>query len=684
MAKHNQPWQVISQDGAQDMIRMRKTRLSVAVSLGVATVMTPLALLSSPASAATPSPNAPQQVASGINAATLPGVTVFGDTPPSTPEAVSFILKEQNVGALEFAVERGINHYLSVSQFASVFGQSKSNVSALTSYLAHFGIKTTVYADRVDIATTGTAGEYDAALDVTQKQYHVPAIPGSNGQSGIPAQTVHGNAQQPLLPYRLSHFVLAILGLTNYGPYADNATKPTSSLLKPQAGSSNSCLAAFGLPNGCHLPSFFTSTYNLNPLYSHGATGRGQTVGIVTLAAVDPGSPEYFWSNIANVNRTGSFTVDNIDGGPPAPSLATGTDETDLDIEQSGSIAPGANVIDYQAPNTDPGFVDAFFTAASQNIASDVSASWGESETLLKAAVFSGTEAATYAAAFDESFLEMAAQGQSAFTSSADAGAYTASEDLGTTDLSADTPADSPYITAAGGTTLPWTGTLTGPDGTATVTVPKQRTWGWDYLWQGVATITGEPLAQAAESLVVGSGGGFSNIEPTPLYQYGVSGTHNFHAVEYLTPTDYTTVAPGLTEPTEWNFNATPSVTTGYGNGRAVPDLSTDADPQTGYLVYGAVFGGNDLAEYGGTSFVAPQLNGATAVIDSALGHRVGFWNPSIYAAAVSGHSPFTQLNTAGTSNDNIYYTGNPGEAYNQGIGLGIPNLAELTGDFNR
>jgi hypothetical protein len=81
----------------------------------------------------------------------------------------------------------------------------------------------------------------------------------------------------------------------------------------------------------------------------------------------------------ADVNRTGTFTVDNVDGGPGAPSAASGSVETDLDIEQSGALAPGANVIDYQAPNTDPGFVDAFFTAASQNIASGVSASWGES-----------------------------------------------------------------------------------------------------------------------------------------------------------------------------------------------------------------------------------------------------------------------------------------------------------------
>ncbi|HXZ63359.1 MAG TPA: hypothetical protein VEH05_01420, partial [Streptosporangiaceae bacterium] len=101
---------------------------------------------------------------------------------------------------------------------------------------------------------------------------------------------------------------------------------------------------------------------------------------------------------------------------------------------------------------------------------------------------------------------------------------------------------------------------------------------------------------------------------------------------------------------------------------------------QTGYLVWAASVGG--LAEYGGTSFVAPQMNGSTAVIDSYLGHRVGFWNPVMYSAVASGHDPFTQINTVGTSNDNIYYTGNPGQQFNEGIGLGMPNLAELAGIF--
>lgn len=155
--------------------------------------------------------------------------------------------------------------------------------------------------------------------------------------------------------------------------------------------------------------------------------------------------------------------------------------------------------------------------------------------------------------------------------------------------------------------------------------------------------------------------GGFSSIEPTPSYQVGVPGTQFFSAVQYLTPTDYENV-DGIVEPTEWNFNPTPSVMHGYGSGRALPDVSADADPYTGYLLYepSAVDVGNPVLMdgWGGTSFVAPQLNGSTAVIDSFLGHRVGFWNPAIYSFATGWNSPFTPLEQSGTGSDNIYYTG--------------------------
>jgi kumamolisin len=622
-------------------------------------------------------PNAPTAVPSGIDAANVPGATVFGNTPPDTPVTVSFILKMQDEASLSAAVEAGIpsSQYLSVGQFAARYGQPVSNINALTSYLASFGITTNVYADDLDVVANGTAGDFNQALTITEKQVEVPQQPGDAAFGFSHKSQYYSNTSDPLLPYRLASFVTAILGLSNYGPYVSDIAKPASQD-KPQQGSNSTCVAEFGLTNGCHLPQDFAKLYDLDPLYAR-ANGSGQTVGIVTLAAVDPGAPEYFWTNISHTTRTGQLTVDNVDGGPGAPSADSGSVETDIDIEQSGALAPGANVIDYQAPNTDYGFADAFFTAASQNTASGVSASWGESETAIVAAVRSGEESAGYVQAFDEAFLEMAAQGQSAFTSSADAGAYTASEDIGTTNLSADQPADSPYITACGATSLPGTTYLAGPDGTATATNPVTRIWGWDYLWQGIAQTSGIPLAQAAETTVVGSGGGFSTLEPEPSYQKDVSGTNVFHAVQYLTPADYETVAPGLVEPTAWTFNPTPSVTAGSGFGRAVPDLATNGDPQTGYLVWAPSVGG--LAEYGGTSFVDPQMNGSTAVIDSYLGHRVGFWNPVIYSAVANGaNGLFTNINTAGTDNDNIYYTGNPGDQYNEGIGLGQPDLARI------
>jgi subtilase family serine protease len=627
-------------------------------------------------------------VQQGTDVAALPGATVFGNTPPSTPETVSFILRERNLRQLKAVVEHGARNFLSVRQFAGRYGQTRASIGQLTAYLARFGISTEVYADRVDVVATGTAGQFDKALSVRQKQFHVPAM-SRHGFAPVPAQTVHGTSQSPTLPRHIARTVLAILGLTNYGPFSSQAVHVNKTVVKPKAGSSNSCIALTGLASACHLPSDFAAEYGLNPLYKNGATGAGRTIAIVTLAALDPGAPQFFWKHIAKVPATGrSVTVVNIDGGPGAPSDASGSGETDLDVEQSGALAPGANVIVYQAPNTDPGFADAFFTAASKNTADTVSTSWGESETVIRAAVASGTEPAAYVAAFDEAYLELAIQGQSGFDAASDGGAYDDFYELGTTSLSVDNPADSPFMTAAGGTTLPWTGQLTGPDGTATVTVPNQRAWGWDYLWQATAAVTGTSILATVEANAAGTGGGFSVLEPTPSYQRGVSGTQDFHAVQYLTPTNFQTIAPGVVEPTAWTFNPTPAVSQGHGSGRAVPDLATNADPDSGYLLYEPSFAG--IGEpvlqggWGGTSFSAPQLNGSTAVIDSFLGHRVGLWNPSIYAFAAGARSPFTPLQESGTGNDNLFYTGNPGQLFNQGSGLGLPNMSKLAADFAR
>jgi kumamolisin len=670
----------------------RSVRLRLWAGLAAGAVIAAVPVAATAASASTgPGSNTLVPVSPGISATSVPGAIGFGNTPASTPETVSFIFKERNLGQLEAAVTRGVKNYLSVGQFAREYGANPALIAGLESYLGKFGIKTSVYAGDVDVVANGTAGEFDQALAVTQHQYKAPAQRGRDGLAGVRAQTFHGTAQKPEVPASIADSLVAILGLTDYSPFDSQAQHADTSALKKNADSTNSCLALTGLPDACNVPSDFASNYGLNKLYDK-ADGSGQTLAIVTLAALDPTAPAYYWQNIAHIPATGrTLTVDNVDGGPGAPSDAAGSGETDLDVEQSGSLAPGADVIVYQAPNTDSGFADAFFDAASQNIASTVSASWLESETYLEAYITGDQESPGYQAAFDEAFLEMGAQGQSSFVASGDQGAYMASDDLGTTNISVGTSADSPYITAAGGTTLPWSATLENASGvTANVDVPNQRTWGWDYLWQPVATLDGESYATAAESNIGGGGGGYSTIEQRPSYQNAVPGIGQYHAVQYLTPTDYTTVTSvtgtNLVEPTDWSVNPTPKVSSGYSNGRAEPDLSADADPYTGYLLYepSAVAIGDPALQggWGGTSFVAPQLNGSTAVIDSYLGHRVGLWNPSIYAFATSRNSPLTPLNAVGTSSDNLYYTGNPGSVYNVGSGLGFPNLSKLAADF--
>src|SRR6185437_14011601 len=193
----------------------------------------------------------------------------------------------------------------------------------------------------------------------------------------------------------------------------------------------------------------------------------------------------------------------------------------------------------------------------------------------------------------------------------------------------------------------------TGTAGSASVTVKSQRAWGWDYLWPAIASTMGMTFADAAKAFVVGGGGGFSTVEREPSYQRLVSGTTNFHGEQYLTPTAFQTVVPGtdFVEPTDWNVTQTPAAVSGGGSGRAVPDLSADADPESGYLLYepSAVAAGGTALEggWGGTSFVAPQFNGSAAVIDSYLGHRTGLWNPALYALAAGHASPVAPLSWA-------------------------------------
>lgn len=93
---------------------------------------------------------------------------------------------------------------------------------------------------------------------------------------------------------------------------------------------------------------------------------------------------------------------------------------------------------------------------------------------------------------------------------------------------------------------------------------------------------------------------------------------------------------------------------------RGVPDVSGDADPNTGYNVR---VDGNDMV-IGGTSAVAPLWAGLIARINSVKGSPVGFINPQLYKAPAA-------LNDITQGNNGTFSSTSGWDAC---TGLGSPN----------
>jgi kumamolisin len=106
------------------------------------------------------------------------------------------------------------------------------------------------------------------------------------------------------------------------------------------------------------------------------------------------------------------------------------------------------------------------------------------------------------------------------------------------------------------------------------------------------------------------------------------------------------------------------SLKTSFSNqtGRGVPDVSGDADPDTGYniLVDG------EQGVIGGTSAVAPLWAGLIALLNQQLNRRLGFINPVIYALPEpeNGFNDITQGNNGSFS---------AGPGWDPCTGLGSP-----------
>ena len=115
-----------------------------------------------------------------------------------------------------------------------------------------------------------------------------------------------------------------------------------------------------------------------------------------------------------------------------------------------------------------------------------------------------------------------------------------------------------------------------------------------------------------------------------------------------------------------WQANAKVPAPSGSTGGRGVPDVSGDADPNTGYVI--RVDG--ETTVIGGTSAVAPLWAGLVAVANQQLGAQVGFLQPAIYAAKAA--AAFNDI----TEGNNPAFSAGPG--WDACTGMGSPIASKL------
>ena len=348
------------------------------------------------------------------------------------------------------------HQFLTSDQFTARFGPTESDYAAVAAAARRLGLQVTgTHPNRLLLDVSGPAKVVEAAFHLHLQRYQAAS-----------GRVFRAPDTGPALAAGLAGRVSQVIGL-------DDATL-LHSHLHPSLGSRSG-----SGPMGGLTPSDIQTAYSLQ---NSGATGAGQVTALFELDG-------YTLSDITAYESAyglPAVPVQNILVDGAAGTAGSDADEVTLDIELAQALAPGlSRILVYETPNvSDQNFLDCYNRIATDNIAKQVSTSWGAAEDQSDASLIT---------AENPIFEQMAAQGQTVVAVTGDNGAY---DDSST--LSVDDPGAQPYVTGIGGTTLATNGT------------------GGAYAGE---TVWSDPTPAMLSPLGSGGGGGFSAIWPAPSYQ---------------------------------------------------------------------------------------------------------------------------------------------------------------------
>lgn len=447
------------------------------------------------------------------------------------------------------------------------------------------------------------------------------------------------NATAPTLPADIAGMTQGVLGLSNVLHLSTNLETPRTVGGKlPHFG---------GAPGGNGLtPSQVRSIYNANPIY-HYTSGSGESLAVYELSNWRLSDVQKYETTFHLLNVPISSVY--VDGGPGSDH--TGASEVELDVDMQIALAPHmTHLYVYNAANGTIGVIDEYSVMAHQNLASVISSSWGICEPATSSAQRVAEETA---------FQQMSAQGQSMFVAAGDTGAYDCERNFTPSypyfnKLEVGDPASDPYVTGVGGSSF----YQTYDPGSATSPAYPGNTK--EYVWNPFDFCQSYPININGTNYYCpygAGGGGFSKVWSRPSYQYG----------------------PGV----HTKINA-----------RQVPDITFNADPNSGYGIYCTDPGDSyckanaGWIQYGGTSAAAPLWAGIAALADSYHHRRLGLFNPQLYSIMRLSNAYTTYFHdirypvvnyfgsTPYTVKDNGYF--NMTVDFDQASGIGSPNIYNL------
>ena len=379
-----------------------------------------------------------------------PGAQRLGSVNPDEVASVSVILRRKAGAPAPLAGGR----VTSRDQFAAQYGADPADAATVEQFAQAHGltVSDTSVAKR-RLVLTGTLAQLSKAFGTHLSQCSIP----------ITGQTFRERTGYLTIPTELEGVVVAVLGLD---------TRPVA-----KAHIRFNITPAQAEASGSFTPPQVAQLYD----FPQSVNGAGQTIGIIELGGgyTDSDLQTYF-SGLGI--STPKVTAVPVDGGSNSPGVDPNADgEVALDIEVAGSIAPGAAIAVYFAPNTDQGFIDAITDAAQDttNKPSVISISWGGPEELWSQQSMT---------AMDSALQDAATLGVTVTIAAGDSGSTDGDEDGS---LHVDFPASDPYSLACGGTTL----------------MAANGSISSEVVWNEVANGEGA------------TGGGISNFFALPTYQ---------------------------------------------------------------------------------------------------------------------------------------------------------------------